>query len=105
MLNKQSRIAFSILLIISILLHVLVWLWVDIKELIKPEPSADSTRVQVTLQRPPKPPSSPTAQETPPPPQEKPPQEEKKEEKEDEISLEELVENEVRRRGERGRDA
>lgn len=49
---RKSKILFSILLIVSILLHGLAWWWVDIKELFKPEPLNNSTTVQITLQPP-----------------------------------------------------
>ena len=55
MLNRQSKIIFSVLLVISILLHALAWWWVDVKELFKPELLEESTTVQITLQQPPTP--------------------------------------------------
>ncbi len=69
MLNRQSKVIFSILLVVSILLHGLVWWWVDIKELFKPDPLDDSTTVQVTLQQP---------KALPAPPEKKPPAEQPK---------------------------
>ncbi|UZE94768.1 cell envelope integrity protein TolA [Alkalimarinus alittae] len=69
MLNNQSKIIFSVLLIVSILLHILVWWWVDINELFKPDPVTDSTTVQVTLQQPKVPPPPPV--QKPPPPEQK----------------------------------
>ena len=67
MLNRQSKILFSILLVVSILLHALAWWWVDVKELFKPDP-LESATVQVTLQQPPEPEQpKPQAKEKPAP--------------------------------------
>ncbi len=67
MLNRQSKIIFSILLVVSILLHAIAWWWVDVKELFKPDP-LESTTVQVTLQQPPEPPQpNPLPKEKPAP--------------------------------------
>ena len=71
MLNRQSRVIFSVLLVVSILLHALAWWWVDVKELFKPEPSDKSTTVQVTLQPPPEPQEPPVKEKPAPKPQKK----------------------------------
>ncbi len=76
MLNRQSKIIFSVLLVVSILLHGLAWWWVDIKELLKPDP-LESTTVQVSLKQPQEKPK-------PPPPAEKKPKPEKPKEEEQE---------------------
>lgn len=73
MLNRQSKILFAVLLVVSILLHGLAWWWVDIKELFKPEPLDDSTTVQVTLQ-PPKQDITPLVEKKPPKPKPKKPE-------------------------------
>lgn len=85
MLNRQSKIIFSVLLVVSILLHGLVWWWVDIKELFKPDPFDDTTTVQVTLQQPKALPATPEKKLQPEQPKPKPkkpsPPEEKQNEK------------------------
>ena len=79
MLNRQSKILFSVLLVVSLLLHGLAWWWVDIKELLKPTPLDDSTTVQVTLQQPKEPQAPPEQKKTPEQPKPSPPKEEPKE--------------------------
>lgn len=81
MLNYQSRTIFSVLLVVSILLHAIVWWWVDIKDLFKPDPSAKTTTVQITLQ-PPKALPVPPKPKPPVPKQAKKEENVKKEEKE-----------------------
>jgi outer membrane biosynthesis protein TonB len=71
MLNRQSKVIFSVLLVVSILLHALAWWWVDVKELFKPDPLDESTTVQVTLQQPPEPPKPPSKEKPAPKPQKK----------------------------------
>jgi len=72
MLSRQSKITFSALLVVSILLHAIAWWWVDVKELFKPDP-VESTTVQVTLQQPPEPPQQkpPAKEKAAPKPQNK----------------------------------
>lgn len=68
MLNRQSKIVFSFLLVVSILLHAMAWWWVDVKELFKPDPLEENTTVQVTLKQPPaSPPQKPIVKEKPAP--------------------------------------
>jgi hypothetical protein len=68
MLNRQSKVLFSILLAVSILMHALAWWWVDVKDLFKPDELEKSTTVQVTLQQPAKPPpQKPVIKEEPKP--------------------------------------
>ncbi len=71
MLNRQSKILFTVLLVVSLLLHGLAWWWLDIKELFQPELVDESTTVQITLQLPPEPTPKPEplVQQLPPQPE------------------------------------